>query len=260
MADTRKPKSKSDPTGRNQPGRGAGAAAKTRQRDGRGAPAGGKGRPADKGKLAKGAAARRLQARKRRQRTLVWTTVAVVAVAALVGLIVFQGRDGSPSSAVRPVSPAALEAGRQAAGSDGVKTFAEAGRTHIGPGEQADDWNSNPPTSGDHLATTVGAGVYDNEQDQRALVHNLEHGYVVILYKGIPQDQQDQLRKFVEERGDAKLVLAPSSGLERDGVALTAWRNLETMERVNLDVVQAFVNDYMLPVGTKSTAPEPLAP
>jgi hypothetical protein len=92
----------------------------------------------------------------------------------------------------------------------------------------------------------------------RALVHNLEHGYVVILYKGIPQDQQDQLREFVRERSGAKLLLAPYSGLEKDGVALTAWRNLETLERVNIDVVQAFVNDYMVP-GARSVAPEPAA-
>jgi hypothetical protein len=31
------------------------------------------------------------------------------------------------------------------------------------------------------------------------------------------------------------------------------------MQRVNMDVVQAFVNDYMVPVGTRSTAPEPNA-
>jgi hypothetical protein len=93
----------------------------------------------------------------------------------------------------------------------------------------------------------------------RALVHNLEHGYVVILYKGIPKDDLDQLETFVEDRDGSKLVLAPWSGLESNGVALAAWQNLETMQRVNLDVVQAFVNDYMVPVATKSTAPEPNA-
>ena len=244
MADTRKTKTKPGPTGKNQPGRGSGTTAKARA--------------ADKGKLAKGAAARRLEAKKRRQRTLFWSAVAVAALVALVALIVFQGRE--PETAVnQPVAAAALEAGRQAAGSEGVKTFAEAGRDHIGPGEQPDNWNSNPPTSGDHLAAPQARGVYDNEQDMKALVHNLEHGYVVILYKGIPQDQQDQLRQFVRERSSSKLVLAPYSGLEKDGVALAAWRNLETLERVNMDVVQAFVNDYMVPGATRSVAPEPAA-
>ena len=91
------------------------------------------------------------------------------------------------------------------------------------------------------------------------MVHNMEHGYVVILYKGIPADQVDQLRTFAKARGGSKLVLAPWSGLDKDGVALAAWQNLEILQRVNMDVVQAFVNDFMLPDGTRSVAPEPNA-
>jgi hypothetical protein len=241
MADTRKPKPKPGPTGKSQPGRG-----------------GGRGRQPDKGKLAKGAAARRLQEKKRRQRTLLWTAVAVACLVALVAVIVVLGRDDPPASN-NAVTPAALAAGRQAAGSQGVKTFPSAGRNHISAGQQPSNWNSNPPTSGDHLGSPLPPGVYDNEQDMRALVHNMEHGYVVILHKGIPADQLDQLTQFVEGRDGSKLVLAPYSGLESNGVALAAWQNLEILQRVNMDVVQAFVNDYMVPVGTKSVAPEPNA-
>jgi Protein of unknown function (DUF3105) len=176
----------------------------------------------------------------------------------LVALIVFMGREG-PQAENQPVTAEALAAGRAAAGSEGVKTFPMAGQDHIGPEEQPDNWNSNPPTSGDHLVSPLPPGVYDNEQDMRALVHNQEHGYVVILYKDIPADQVDQLRQFVEARDRSKLVLAPWSGLEQSGVTLTAWQNLETLQRVNMDVVQAFVNDYMIPEATKSTAPEPNA-
>jgi Protein of unknown function (DUF3105) len=246
MADSRKSKPKPRPTAKNQPGRGAGTATR--------------GRPSDKGKLAKGAAARRLEAKRRRQRTILWSTVAVVAVAALIGLIVWQGQEDQPAAANRPVDPAALTAGRQAAGSEGVRTLPMAGRDHIGASEQPDNWNSNPPTSGDHLASTLRPGVYDTEQDMRALVHNLEHGYVLILYKGLPANQQEQLRSFVRDRSDSKLVLAPYSGLEQDGVALAAWQNLEVTDRVNMDVVQAFVNDFMVPGATRSLAPEPGAP
>ena len=242
MADTRKRKPKPGPTGKNQPGRGG---------DGR-------GRQADKGKLAKGAAARRLQEKQRRRRTLLWTGVAVVSLVALVALIVFMGRE-HPPAANKAVTPAALQAGRQAAGSQGVKTYPSAGRNHISADQQPSNWNSTPPTSGDHLGNPLPPGVYDNEQDMRALVHNMEHGYVVIVYKGIPQDQVDQLREFVDQRDGSKLVLAPWSGLESNGVALAAWQNLETLQRVNMDVVQAFVNDYMVPNGAKSVAPEPTA-
>jgi hypothetical protein len=227
MADTRKPKTKPGPTGKGQPGRGSGAGTAAKAR-----------RQPDKGKLARGAAARRLEEKRRRQRTILWSAVAVVSVLALIGLIVFMGRE-EPQAENRPV--------------------AEEARDHIQPSEQPDNWNSNPPTSGDHLATPLPPGVYDSDQDMRALVHNLEHGYVVILYKGIPKDGLDQLETFVEDRDGSKLVLAPWSGLESNGVALAAWQNLETMQRVNMDVVQAFVNDYMVPVATRLTAPEPNA-
>jgi hypothetical protein len=248
VADTRKPKPKPRP-----------AAAKARPQDGRGG--GGRGRQPDKGKLAKGAAARRLQEKQRRQRTLLWTGVAVLALVALIAVIVIAGRD-EPQATNKAVAPAALAAARQAAGSQGVKTFPSAGRNHISANQQPSNWNSNPPTSGDHLANPLPAGVYDNEQDMRALVHNMEHGYVVILYKGIPGDQVDQLRQFVDQRDGSKLVLAPYSGLASNGVALAAWQNLETMQRVNMDVVQAFVNDYMVGPGSgaKSVAPEPSVP
>jgi len=217
-----------------------------------------KPRQPDKGKLARGAAARRLEEKRRRQRTLLWSAVAVVTLLALIGLIVFMGRD-EPQAQNQPVAADALAAGRKAAGSSGIKTFPMAGQDHIQPNEQPDNWNSTPPTSGDHLATPLPPGVYDNDQDMRAMVHNEEHGYVVILYKGIPDDQVEQLRKFVEARDGSKLVLSPWSGLEKPGVALVAWQNLEILERVNMDVVQAFVNDFMVPGATKSTAPEPNA-
>jgi hypothetical protein len=241
MADTRKPKSK--PTGQ-----GGGSAPRSRQQAGRGAP------PPGKGKLAKGAAARRLEAKRRRQRALAWTVGTAVAVVALVGVIALQGRDDEER-----VDPQAVAAGRQAAGCGDVRTFPVAGRAHIPPSQQPTDWNSTPPTSGQHLATPLAPGVYDQEQDERAVVHNLEHGYVVIQYKNIPEDQQQQLREYVRGRSGSKLVLAPYSGLERDGVALTAWQNLETCERVNLDAVKGFVGDFMVPGGARSTAPEPLA-
>jgi hypothetical protein len=247
MADTRKPRTKPGPTGKSQPGRGSGAGTAAKAR-----------RQPDKGKLARGAAARRLEEKRRRQRTILWSAVAVLSLLALIGLIVFMGRD-EPQAENPPVTEQARAAGREAAGSEGVKTFPMAGQDHIAANEQPDNWNSNPPTSGDHLATPLPPGVYDSDQDMRALVHNQEHGYVVILYKGIPADQVDQLRQFVEARNGSKLVLAPWSGLESNGVALTAWQNLETMQRVNMDVVQAFVNDYMVPVGARSTAPEPNA-
>src|SRR5215204_274897 len=92
-------------------------------------PARTKPRQPDKGKLARGAAARRLEEKRRRQRTLLWSAVAVVSLLALVGLIVFMGRD-EPQAENQPVAAEALAAGREQAGSEGVRTFPVAGQDH----------------------------------------------------------------------------------------------------------------------------------
>ena len=57
------------------------------------------------------------------------------------------------------------------------------GREHVSPAEVAAyQYNSNPPTSGQHLPTWVKAGVYDKPQSEGELIHSLEHGYVIISY------------------------------------------------------------------------------
>jgi hypothetical protein len=212
---------------------------------------------ASRGKLVKGAAARREAERRRRQRTLAWTAGVLAVVVALVGIIVWQGRDRSVQL-TRP-DAATLTAARQAAGCNEVQQLTQAGRNHISPDKQPGNWNSNPPTSGDHLATPLPRGVYKDQQDERAIVHNLEHGYVVIQYKNLPENQLETLTKLAEGLKGQKFVLAPYSGLATDGVALTAWQRLQTCQRADVDVVSGFVNDYMLPGASKSVAPEPSA-
>ncbi len=59
--------------------------------------------------------------------------------------------------------------------------MADLGRKHVQIGEQV-EYNSNPPTSGDHYGEWIRAGVYDEPTDDRNLVHSLEHGYVIMSY------------------------------------------------------------------------------
>jgi hypothetical protein len=212
---------------------------------------------AGKGKLVKGAAARREAERRRRNRTIAWTAGGVAVVLVLVGLVVWQGRDRS-TKLTHP-SAAALATATRSAGCGEVKQFKEAGRDHISGATQPKNWNSQPPTSGDHLGTPLPPGTYKDPQDERALVHNLEHGYVVVQYKNLPQQQVDLLTRIADGLSGQKFVLAPYDGLPSDGVALTAWRNLQTCNQANLDVVSAFVNGYMVPGGDRSVAPEPNA-
>lgn len=57
------------------------------------------------------------------------------------------------------------------------------GREHVTPQAVAEfKYNSNPPTSGQHLPTWVKAGVFEEPQSEGELLHALEHGYVIINY------------------------------------------------------------------------------
>jgi len=60
--------------------------------------------------------------------------------------------------------------------------IADLGRKHVPIGQKV-EYNSNPPTSGDHYADWIRSGVYDSPRDDRNLVHSLEHGYVIMHYK-----------------------------------------------------------------------------
>ncbi len=63
------------------------------------------------------------------------------------------------------------------------RQISDQGREHVTAEKVVSfQYNSNPPTSGPHLATWVKAGVYNTPQSEGELIHSLEHGYVIISY------------------------------------------------------------------------------
>ena len=104
--------------------------------------------------------------------------------------------------------------------------------------------NTNPPAGGPHWSGNCGEdpktapafcgparlGIYRDPWEPETLVHNLEHGGVVIWYNTTDQQVIDDLEGLVEERlsDDELLVLAPYPDMEPDTVALTAWSRLDT--------------------------------
>lgn len=55
------------------------------------------------------------------------------------------------------------------------------GRDHVTVGTEV-EYKTNPPTSGKHYPDWIRAGIYQDPQDDRYLVHSLEHGYVILSY------------------------------------------------------------------------------
>ncbi len=123
-------------------------------------------------------------------------------------------------------------------------------RQHLDPGLTYDKYTTNPPTSGPHGQDAAAWGAYAPGQSpfpaREDLVHNMEHGGVVIWYKPgeITADQVDELTRAVAGwvRDDRKkVVLYPYAEMDTP-LALTAWAWIQKLDRYDLEAVQLFVD------------------
>lgn len=133
---------------------------------------------------------------------------------------------------------------------DIAELLPDQGTTHIKEGEAHPPYNSNPPTSGWHYGNPVDWGTYKEKFSQEQLVHNLEHGGIVIQYK--PTLDPPIIKKLEELKAsefECKLVVAPNDALDKN-IALTAWRRLYTSDTYDENSVKAFIKKY------RNTGPE----
>jgi len=126
-----------------------------------------------------------------------------------------------------------------------------------------DPYSSIPATSGPHWDPSGVAawGAYDTPQNESQLVHNLEHGGIVIWYDpdALDADQVAELTSFVEGQvasgisGRFKFILSPWAGEDFGGVvAVTAWRHLLVLDAFDMAAVRTFADANYL-----RHAPEP---
>jgi Protein of unknown function (DUF3105) len=147
-----------------------------------------------------------------------------------------------------------LEEAAQAAGCDLQLDLDEEGRTHFSDENRVPDYQTNPPTSGDHYAnpgeTGAGAladGAYLNTPPVARTVHSMEHGRVLIQYSP-DLHERDQLEiKGVFEESPQGVLMFPNPDMPYD-VAITAWTQLAGCETYDgaatLDVLRVFRDTY----------------
>jgi hypothetical protein len=90
-------------------------------------------------------------------------------------------------------------------------------------------YNSNPPTSGPHGQNPAPFRVLTSPAPKEALVHNMEHGGVVVWYNTTNQKMIKQLTDVVSaELGRQRLVvMSPYTEMEPETIALTSWTRLD---------------------------------
>lgn len=110
-------------------------------------------------------------------------------------------------------------------------------------------YTTNPPTSGDHDANAATWGTYNSTppRDER-MVHNLEHGGVIIFYNPAKVDAAtiENLKRVATDlrRDRPCLILTPRDNIQDDKpIALTSWGYLALLDNFDEAAIRAFWRD-----------------
>jgi uncharacterized protein DUF3105 len=175
--------------------------------------------------------------------------VTIIVAAAVVGIVLATRSDSA-----------------EASGPDGActrQTFPPMGRQHVEKLSADFRYNSYPPTSGPHYPPGSKApavwNIYDTPVDETALVHNLEHGGVVVQYGAdVPDSTVEEITRWYQDQDTQNgLVVAPiwpsiqatppaEAGKK---IYLTSWTHLMTCPTFDQGAFDNFVDDYRGPNG-----------
>lgn len=211
---------------------------------------------------------RAAQARARRSRLLTFAVLGVILLA-LIGAFVWQKVEENRQEEARRL--AALE-NLEAAGCTEVQNPPDAGTGHLDqatlvqrPPETL--YTDRPATSGEHFGQWIKTGVYDVLIDERALVHNLEHGYVLAYYtEGAPAEDVTALKQYAQEQIDdgkyQKIIVSPWDGELADGAnfAYVAWTHRQLCEEFDDNIFGVFVDDFHSASGDAPPAEKGISP
>jgi len=183
-----------------------------------------------------------VRARKRRQQMtgrLIWGVLAL-GVLAIVGYFAWQQASQTRSGEAVPIL----------------------GATHIALDSDPGTYNSNPPTSGQHYPQPLNAGFYETnsyQYPQAYLLHNMEHGYVIIWYncanlnESACTDLKSQIRSVMDDVNNVKVIAYPTDTIDFPAV-MTSWGRILNMETFDAAQARTFYDTNL------NKSPEPDAP
>jgi hypothetical protein len=108
-------------------------------------------------------------------------------------------------------------------------------------------YNSNPPTSGPHNSSPMPFKVLDNPAPKESLIHNMEHGGVIVWYNTDDASVIKQLADTVNSELDRRrlAVMTKYTEMEPNTIALTAWTRLDKfgVSEFNIKRVRDFIEE-----------------
>jgi len=112
------------------------------------------------------------------------------------------------------------------------------------------DYNTVPPTSGDHWNRPEDCGWTSDRRRNERLVHNLEHGHIVVNYNfgtdSSADDMEIPLRSYLESYRMFNTwgVANWTDTIPLGSMSLTAWGVLDAFEGIQQDRIEEFFNAY----------------
>ena len=104
-----------------------------------------------------------------------------------------------------------------------------------------------PPTSGQHWDGWVQCGFYRESVPDERIVHNMEHGNIIVHYNLADSAQVDELSRVFGAIGLSNMwgVARPYAEIPEGTVALTTWGVVDgPMDGVDPDRIERFFNAY----------------
>jgi len=128
-------------------------------------------------------------------------------------------------------------------GEDLSVSFPELGRQHI-PFEAPFEYNSNPPSSGDHYERPAQTGFYDVTDTpipDNVIVHNLEHGDIWITYR---PDISDDIKEILRGLVAPKVIVTPRVDNDTD-IAVVAWTRVDAFNIDETEDIEQRIKDFI---------------
>ena len=128
-----------------------------------------------------------------------------------------------------------------------VQEFESEGHTHVDTGTSV-KYEHNPPMSGDHwndpsAHAPADWGLYDETLKDEQIVHNLEHGHIVISFKGLSTKEKDEV--YDDARiNDYHLLVYPRDKNPKKGVYYTAWTKQIYCKHPSKAALQEMIDNY----------------
>ncbi len=107
-------------------------------------------------------------------------------------------------------------------------------------------YSTTPPTSGPHWPSPAECGIYDAAVADEHVVHNMEHGHVIISYNLPDPEEAASMRALADSLSALETwgIVRPYSKIDQGTVAMTAWGVIDEVQGVDEDRIRTFYEAY----------------